>query len=72
MKNLSMICLGLLFGALTLSSCRKEYDCTCQVTLSDGSVNTYSENIYASKKNKQKKCDEVGPSSDFGKTCTVQ
>ncbi len=72
MKRTVVILLGLAFGLLLFPSCKKEYDCTCIITLSDGSTNEYSENIFATKKNKQKECDAVGPESDFGKTCTVK
>ncbi|HEY0030965.1 MAG TPA: hypothetical protein VGC65_09425 [Bacteroidia bacterium] len=68
----TFLAFGLLFaGCMTMSSCRKEYDCTCKVTLSDGSVNEYSTNITASKKKAQQACDDSAPDSDFGKTCTL-
>jgi hypothetical protein len=55
-----------------MSSCRKEYNCVCEVTLSDGSHNHYETNISAKKKNAQQVCEDSAPDSDFGKTCTVE
>ena len=72
MKKASAILIGLAFGMLTFSSCKKEYDCTCIVTLSDGSTNEYSTNIRATNKKKQQECEATEPQSDFGKTCTVK
>lgn len=72
MKKSALLCLVLAFGMLNFTSCKKEYDCTCLVKLSDGSTNEYSTNIFATKKNKQKECEASAPDSDFGKTCTVQ
>jgi hypothetical protein len=69
-KTISVLAL-LAFFVTSMSSCKKEYDCTCRVTLSDGTVNEYSTNIYAKKKDKQKECEASAPDSDFGKTCTV-
>ena len=57
--------------ALTFSSCRKEYNCTCLVTDSSGTQNSYSTNITSSKKNAQRDCEASAPESDFGKTCTL-
>ena len=57
--------------ALTFSSCRKEYDCTCVVTDSSGGKANYSTNITSSKKHAQSDCEATAPDSDFGKTCTL-
>lgn len=67
-----IICFGLALCMITISSCKKEYDCTCIVTFSDGSTNEYQTNIRSSKKNKQADCEATTAESSFGKTCTVK
>jgi len=45
-------------SALSLASCQKTYICDCEETYeADNYHGTYSEDILASKKNKQSKCD---------------
>ncbi len=56
MKTIALI--GFI-SALSLVSCQKTYICECEETFeADSFHGTYSEDIMASKKNKQSKCDE--------------
>ncbi len=71
MKKQTKILALLAIVAITFSSCRKEYDCTCLVKDSSGMENSYSTNISSSKKNAQRDCEASAPESDFGKTCTL-
>lgn len=71
MKKSTKIFALMAIVAIAFSSCRKEYDCTCLVTDSSGTQNSYSTNISSSKKNAQKDCEASAPESDFGKTCTL-
>ncbi|MCW3084986.1 MAG: hypothetical protein JWP12_2352 [Bacteroidetes bacterium] len=71
MKKQTLFLAFIIFAGITMTSCRKEYNCTCVVTDSSGTKNTYETNITASKKKKQSECDATAPDSDFGKTCTV-
>lgn len=46
-------------AALGLGSCQKNYVCQCEETFeADSFHGVYSEDIMASKKNKQSKCDQ--------------
>lgn len=55
MKTMAFIVLA---SALSLASCQKTYICDCEETFeADSYHGTYSEDILASKKNKQSKCD---------------
>ena len=71
MKKTLLTITALAFIVMTNTSCKKEYDCTCLITLNDGSQNEYSTNIRAKEKDKQAVCEAETPESDFGKTCTV-
>lgn len=71
MKKIITILFLLIFLSVSISSCKKQYNCACEVTLSDGSIKHYHTTVTATKKNKQSECEATAPESDFGKTCTV-
>jgi hypothetical protein len=55
MKTIALIAS---LAALGFTSCQKTYICNCEETFeADSYHGTYSEDIVASKKNKQSKCD---------------
>ena len=59
-------------GTFTLSSCRKEYKCTCTRTDSSGGQRIDETTVTSSKKRAQEDCEATVPESDFGKVCVIE
>ena len=57
--------------ATTMTSCKKNYDCTCTRTDSSGGTRTDVTTIRSSKKHAQSDCDASVPDSSFGKVCVL-
>lgn len=80
MKNFGVIIFVLLFGSLTIISCKKDYTCKCTITwkgIIDTSMST-SGTINDSKDNAKSKCEQSnGTTTDgYGDTiitnCSIQ
>ncbi|MCW3084987.1 MAG: hypothetical protein JWP12_2353 [Bacteroidetes bacterium] len=70
MKNKFLIVF--LLAVCSITSCKKDYTCTCYVTNSAGIQQKYQTYVKAKKKNRAKACEATAPESSYGKTCTEE
>ncbi len=72
MKKISLFIALFALASVAMTSCRKDYDCTCTRTDSSGGTRVDQTTIRASKKHAQRDCEATVPNSDFGKTCVIK
>jgi hypothetical protein len=70
MKNKIFVVFLLIMS--TITSCKKDYTCTCYVTNSAGIQQKYETYVKAKKKDREKACEATAPSSSYGKVCVEE
>ena len=72
MKKLPLFIALLAVASVAITSCKKEYNCTCTRTDSSGGTRVDQTTIMSTEKHAQRDCDASVPDSDFGKVCVLE
>lgn len=67
----SFLLLVPVLGIMLISSCKKDYDCTCTTRDGTAIVSRYIFTVTDTKKNAPKKCEDAGTSGGIGTSLSV-